>query len=174
MNNISADGAWRWNGSAWVPNDAEPLRGPAFAEHQNQSMHRQSGASEVTIAAWSHYGPLIAAAASVLLTLSIIGSTIAWLGLFAFAIPLYIRSDAGRRSRFVYAHATESLNFQLTWLLFSAVCWLLILFSFGILLFVLVLPMLAASIFMIVAMVKAGMAASRGEYYRYPLCIHFV
>ena len=99
---------------------------------------------------------------------------ISLLVVFSFVIPLIIRSNQGTRSPLVHANATESLNFQLTWLLISAIAIVLSLITLG-LGFLLVFPLsIGAMIFMIIVMIKATGAAKRGETYRYPLCIRFL
>jgi len=117
-------------------------------------------------------------AVATLLLLSIVFSSLAMLGIFAFVIPLAIRQAQGQRSRFVNAHATESLNFQLTWLLVGLAVGCLsiipVIITFGLALLLLVPIALGFTIFEIVVMAKAGRAASAGTLYRYPLTFRFV
>ena len=128
-------------------------------------------AQELSLAAWSHYGPLAALGVGTLLSLSIVGAPLALLAALAMpGIPLFIRETQGKESRYVHAHATESLNFQLTWLLIGVVVVLLTVITFGLAL-LLVIP---ATIFMIVVMLKAGSAAKAGTFYRYPFTLRFV
>lgn len=180
MTHTSPDGVWRWDGTRWVPNEANGhyQPGPTYGYQPPRPASPLTGAEEVNAAAWSHYGPLIAACVAVLLWLTIIGWSLAWLGIFAFVIPLIIRQTQGQRSRFVMQHATESLNFQLTCLAVSAaVVAVLILpaiLTFGIVLMLLVPLAIGYTIFMIVVMAKAGSAAKSGYLYRYPLTFRFV
>jgi uncharacterized Tic20 family protein len=74
----------------------------------------------------------------------------------------------GNTSPFIRRHAIESLNFQITVLIYAAVCFLLLLLLVGIFFFV------ALGIFYVVIVIVASMRASRGENFRYPLTFHFV
>ncbi len=71
-------------------------------------------------------------------------------------------------SPFVREHAAESLNFQLSVLIYGAISGILCLIFIGIL-------MLAAlGIFSFIVMILATVAAAKGQSYRYPLTIRFV
>jgi uncharacterized Tic20 family protein len=87
------------------------------------------------------------------------------LGLLA---PLAVLLFKGNTSPFIRRHAIESLNFQITVLIYAAVCFLLLLLLVGIFFFV------ALGIFYVVIVIVASMRASRGENFRYPLTFHFV
>ncbi len=91
----------------------------------------------------------------------------AWLAM-GFLAPLVVMLAKGKQSPFVRRHAVESLNFQITLLLYLAVCLLLILVVVGAFLLV------ALAIFALVMIVMATVAASNGEDYRYPLTIRLV
>ncbi len=86
----------------------------------------------------------------------------------SFLGPLLVMLIQGPKSAFVRRQAVEALNFQITVYIAAAVSGLLILVLIGIVLLPLVL--LAWLILSIVA----GVAASRGEDYRYPLNIRLV
>lgn len=188
MTHVSPDGAWRWDGRQWVPNNPPPSSGsgpftqtwPPQNPHDTSFSYQQpmTSAEEASSASWAHYGPLIAIAVSAVLWLSIVGWGLAWLGIFTFAIPLIIRQGQGARSRFVREHATESLNFQLTCLLvgFAAGVLMVIpaILTLGLALLLLFPLMIGYTIFMIVVMAKAGGAAKTGRSYRYPLTIRFL
>lgn len=88
-----------------------------------------------------------------------------FLGLLA---PLVVLLAKGNSSAFVRRHAVESLNFQINALVYLVVFALLLFLLIG---FVL-LPLYA--IFYLVVVIVAGVRASRGEDYRYPLTIRFV
>jgi len=112
-----------------------------------------------------------------LLDLTIFGSALAWIGLFAFAIPLGIRQISGKRSDVVKQNATESLNFQLTVGAVFLVLYIILvaLTATTFILGILVLPlMLGVNIFSIVVMIKGGRAAGRGELYHYPLTVRLI
>jgi uncharacterized Tic20 family protein len=91
-----------------------------------------------------------------------------------FLAPLAIMIMFGERSSAVRAHAVESLNFQLTTLIWVAVGITLSVMTFGFGL-VLVLPIAGAyALFYLVVVIIAGLRANHGETYRYPLTIRFV
>jgi uncharacterized protein len=88
--------------------------------------------------------------------------------LLGFVAPLIVMLVFGERSPFVRRHAVESLNFQITLFIAYVIAGLSLLLLIG---FVL-LP--AIWIGSIVLMIIAGMAANRGEDYRYPINIRLV
>lgn len=73
------------------------------------------------------------------------------------------------RSPFIDDHGREAVNFQISLTLYAIVGSLLI-FACGIG----ILVVLATYILGIVGMIMAAVAASRGEYFRYPACIRFI
>jgi uncharacterized Tic20 family protein len=112
------------------------------------------------LAMWSHLAPLLGAVACFIIVVS---------GFLLWLPGLIIRNSA-KATAFDKRHATESLNFQLSLLLFVAV---LVPVSFltiglGALLYV---PLgIMALVFNIMAIV----AANQGNEYRYPISIRFV
>ena len=91
----------------------------------------------------------------------------AWAAM-AFLVPLVIMLVKGPQSGFVRAHAVESLNFQLTMLVYGIISFVLAFVVVGFLL----LAVLA--VVWIVCVILATMKASEGRAYRYPLTIRFV
>ena len=91
----------------------------------------------------------------------------AWFAM-AFLVPLVIMLIKGKESAFVRYHAVESLNFQLSMLIYLFVSILLAFLIVGLF----ILPVLGVLwlVFVVIATVKA----SNGEGYRYPLTIRFV
>jgi len=91
-----------------------------------------------------------------------------------FVGPLVIWLVKKDSSRFVDHHGRESLNFQLTIFLASiclgAMAFVLMFFFIGILL---ILVLMAISVLALIAEIMAGLAASRGEWHRYPCTIRF-
>jgi uncharacterized protein len=85
-----------------------------------------------------------------------------------FVAPLVILLVFGQRSAFVRANAVESLNFNLSWLLYAIVSVLLIFVGIGLLL------LLALGIAYVILIVIASIRANNGELYRYPLTIRLV
>jgi uncharacterized protein len=91
----------------------------------------------------------------------------AWLFL-GFVAPLIIMLVFGPRSAFVRANSVESLNFNLSWLLYAIVSVILLFVGIGILL------MFALGIAYVILIVIASIRANNGELYRYPLTIRLV
>jgi uncharacterized protein len=85
-----------------------------------------------------------------------------------FVAPLVVMLVFGPRSAYVRAHAVESLNFNLSWLLYAIVSVVLIFIGIGILI------LLALGIAYVVLIVIASIRANNGEFLRYPLTIRFV
>ena len=105
----------------------------------------------------SHWGSLVAA----------------WLAM-GFLAPLAIMLTVGNQSPFVRRHAVESLNFQISLLIYCAVAVLFSILTLGLGLIV-VLPVgLAAIIAALVFLIQASTKAANGEDYRYPLTLRLV
>ena len=85
-----------------------------------------------------------------------------------FLAPLIVLLVFGQRSAYVRAHAVESLNFNLSWLLYAIVGVLLIFIGIGILI------LIALGIAYVILIVVASIRANNGVFYRYPLTIRFV
>lgn len=123
------------------PGDQPPTGGYAMAPTQE----------ERSWALASHIGSLVAA----------------WFAM-GFLCPLLIMLTKGNESAFVRRHSVESLNFQISLLIYLAVSAVLILLVVGIFL------MIAVGIFALVVIIIATVRAGNGEEYRYPLCIRLV
>lgn len=82
--------------------------------------------------------------------------------------PLIIWMMKKDQSWFVNEHGKESLNFQITILIYAAISFVLMFVIIGILL----LPLVA--LFGLVMTIIAGIKAGQGENYRYPLTIRFI
>ncbi len=95
------------------------------------------------------------------------GFVAAWVAL-GFLGPLAVLLIAGTTSPFVRKHAVEALNFNLSILIYVAVSVVLMFVLVGFIL----LPIVG--LVYLVATIRAAMAASRGEDYRYPVTIRFV
>ena len=85
-----------------------------------------------------------------------------------FVAPLIVLLVFGPRSAYVRAHAVESLNFNLSWLLYGIVAVVLIIIGIGILI------LIALGLAYLVLVVIASVRANNGEFFRYPLTIRFV
>jgi uncharacterized Tic20 family protein len=85
-----------------------------------------------------------------------------------FVAPLIVLLVFGPRSAYVRSHAVESLNFNLTWLLYGIVGVILAFLLIGI-------PILIAlGIAYLILVVIASVRANNGEFFRYPLTIRFI
>ena len=85
-----------------------------------------------------------------------------------FLAPLIVLLVFGQRSAYVRAHAVESLNFNLSWLLYAVVAVILIFVAIGIVI------LIALGIAYVVLVIIASVRANNGEFFRYPLTIRFV
>ena len=101
----------------------------------------------------------------------------AWfaLGLIAPLVVLLVR---GGSSDFVRRHAVESLNFQISLLVYSligsVVGLILTILTLGVGLLVIVPIVLGIALIALIVVVQAGVKANRGEDFRYPLTMRLV
>ncbi len=105
----------------------------------------------------SHWGSLVAA----------------WLAM-GFIAPLLIMLTAGNDSPYVRRHAVESLNFQISLLIYGAAALLFSIVTIGLGLLIVIPVGIAAFIAALVFVIQASIKASNGEDYRYPLTLRFV
>ena len=85
-----------------------------------------------------------------------------------FLAPLIVLLVFGPRSAYVRAHAVESLNFNLSWLIYAIVGLVLIFVAIG------VVVLIALGIAYVVLVIIASVRANNGEFFRYPLTIRFI
>lgn len=85
-----------------------------------------------------------------------------------FLLPLIVWLAKREDSPLVSAHAKEALNFHLSLVLYSLLTIPLFFVLIGIPLFFLL------AIGSVVLAILAALEASRGGFFRYPLCIHFI
>jgi len=85
-----------------------------------------------------------------------------------FVAPLVVLLVYGPRSAYVRAHAVESLNFNLSWLLYAIVAGILLIVGIGLLL------LIALGIAYVILVIMASVRANNGQFFRYPLTIRFV
>lgn len=130
-------------------------------------------------ALWCHLGPLIITTVAVIYTVVALHLLMGIvLGLFAWVPPLVIKSSK-KADEFVIAHAKESFNFQVFWIIatYSAIAaWLFIGVPtleisrvISLLLYVLITVLLAICI--VVVQIRGCLAASAGRTYKYPLVL---
>ncbi|MFG1628673.1 DUF4870 domain-containing protein [Kribbella pittospori] len=116
-----------------------------------------SASEERTWAMVAHIGVLVAA----------------WFAM-GFLCPLVIWLIYRYRSDYVRQHALESLNFQLSLLIYTAVAVILILITFGLGVLIIVPLILIGAVAALIVIILATVAAAGGNEYRYPLTIRFV
>jgi uncharacterized Tic20 family protein len=91
----------------------------------------------------------------------------AWVAM-GFLAPLIVLLVKGKDSSFVRRHAVESLNFQISLLVYLVASGILVLVLVGIFL------LIAVGIFALIVIILATIAASSGQDYRYPLTIRLI
>jgi hypothetical protein len=82
--------------------------------------------------------------------------------------PLILWLLKKRESRFIDYHGKESVNFQISILIYTIVSVILISVVIGFIL------LGALAIFNLVCVILASVRANDGEFYRYPLCIRLI
>jgi uncharacterized Tic20 family protein len=85
-----------------------------------------------------------------------------------FVAPRVVLLVFGPRSAYVRAHAVESLNFNLSWLLYAIVGGILLIIGIG------VLILIVLGIAYVVLVIIASVQANNGQFFRYPLTIRFI
>jgi len=95
-------------------------------------------------------------------------------GPLGFLVPLVMWLIKKDESRFIDANGREAVNFQLTILILAIVGVLLVLFTLGIGIIVVIPAALALVVVDIVFCILAAMAANRGEVYRYPFAFRVI
>ena len=83
-------------------------------------------------------------------------------------VPLVIWQVKKGESSFTVEHSKESLNFQISLMIYYIAATLLILIIIGFILFI------GLFIFNIIIVIIAGIKANEGEYYKYPMTIRFI
>jgi uncharacterized Tic20 family protein len=103
---------------------------------------------------------------------------VTFVGVPSFVGPLVVWLWKREEQPYVGEHAREALNFNLSVLLYTVIggllAALLAVVTLGIGLLVIVPVAIALGIAWVVIVIIAGMAASRGEPYRYPVTIRFL
>ncbi|WP_427890894.1 DUF4870 domain-containing protein [Kribbella sp. GL6] len=97
----------------------------------------------------------------------------AWFAM-GFLCPLIVWLAFRHRSEFVRRQAVESLNFQISLLIYSAVAAALIAITFGLGVLVVVPLVVIGAVAAVVVIILATVAASNGKEYVYPLTIRLV
>jgi uncharacterized protein len=103
-----------------------------------------------------------------------VGSLVAaWFALGVIG-PLVVLILKGNESAFVRRHAVESLNFQISLLIYLAVAGIVAIFTLGLALLVIVPVAAVVALLALIAIIRGTLAGHRGEEFRYPLCMRFV
>ena len=97
----------------------------------------------------------------------------AWFAM-GFLCPLAVWLVFRGRSEFVRRHALESLNFQVSLLIYTAIAVVLVLITFGLGVLIVIPLIVIGAVAALVFIVLATMAASSGNEYRYPLTIRLI
>jgi len=131
--------------------------------------------------AWGPFAPPSAAAPRSYVDEGRTLSVLCHLSYFIFSIffALIVRATEGGQNPYTRHHATEALNFQLTLVIAIIGSWVVAMFgaflgSFEIVVITLLALGLAIVICGIVFSIVAAVAASRGEWYRYPVSLRMV
>lgn len=135
------------------PFQQQPFQQPPFQQQpfQQQPYRTMAPDQERTWAGAAHWG-------------CVIGAFVA----LALLAPLIIMLVKGNESPFVRRHAVESLNFQISMLIYLIVSVVLVFVIVGIFMLV------GLAILWLVCVIVGSVKASNGEEYRYPLAIRFV
>lgn len=83
-------------------------------------------------------------------------------------VPLILMSTYKDKSKFVVDHARESLNFQISLIIYYTIAGISIFFLIGFL----ILPLIF--LFNLIYVIVAGLKANEGGDYKYPLTIRFI
>lgn len=142
--------------SPWPPPPPHtPQPGPAHS-----AVQPAAASDEQTWAVVAHLGSLVTA----------------WFA-FGFLAPLIVML-AKPKSDFVRRHAVESLNFQLSMLIYSVVggvlAFVMTVLTLGIMILIILPIALLFGAAVLAIVIWASVVASRGEFFRYPLTIRFI
>ncbi len=138
----------------------QPYQPPAYQHPAYGYQQPVAGAitqSDRTWASAAHWGTLVAA----------------WLAM-GFLAPLVIMLTVGNQSPYVRKHAVESLNFQISLLIYGAAALLFSLVTIGLGLIIVIPVALIALVAILIFLIQASVKAANGEDYRYPLTLRFV
>ena len=107
-----------------------------------------------------------------------VGSLVAAYIALGFLAPLLVMLVKGDSSPFVRRHAVESLNFQISLLIYALVgtvlAFIFTVMTVGLGLLVVLPVALVLAVVALALIIMATVKASQGEDYRYPLTIRFV
>jgi uncharacterized Tic20 family protein len=116
------------------------------------------------LALWVHLAPLIALFVGIFLFVT----------LFLLWLPGLLVRNSATATEFDKRHATESMNFQLTMLIFTVAATVFTVVTFFVGIFIVAPAGFALGIAALIFMIMGAVAANDGREYRYPLSIRFV
>jgi uncharacterized Tic20 family protein len=152
--NVPGGQRW-WDGTQWTDHVAAPAPPPPAGPGAGTAAPAASDSRTWAMAA--HLSALI-------------GLVIGFSFLGPLVVYLVRRDDA-----YVRAHAAEALNFNLSVLIYAIVGGFVLVILILLVVGLLLIPFaIAAAVAWLVLVVLAGVKASKGEMYRYPLTIRFV
>ena len=96
-----------------------------------------------------------------------------WIAM-GFLAPLIIMLVKGNDSPFIRRHAVESLNFQISILIYAVAAFLITLVTLGLGAIVIVPLAIVVGIAYVVLIILATVKAANGEDYRYPFTVRLV
>ena len=107
-----------------------------------------------------------------------LSALVTFVGIPSFVGPLVVWLMKKDESPFVGEHARQALNFNLSVLLYliaaSVASIVFLVATLGLGFLVLIPVFLIVAVFLVVVLIQASIAASRGESYSYPMTINFI
>ena len=138
------------------------------AELKAEATAAESAAPAVSgrsnLALWVHLAPLIALFVGIFLIVT----------LFLLWLPGLLVRNSATSTEFDKRHATESMNFQLTMLIFTVAATVFTVVTFFVGIFIVAPAGFALGIAALIFMIMGAVAANDGREFRYPLSIRFV
>jgi uncharacterized Tic20 family protein len=116
------------------------------------------------LAMWGHLAPILVG----VLAISYIAAV------FLLWLPGMLVRNSATATEFAKRHGTESMNFQLTMVIFTVVGFVVSISTFGIGLLIVVPAAAALGLAALIFMIMGAVAANEGREFRYPLTIRFV
>ena len=89
-------------------------------------------------------------------------------------IPLVMWLVRREQSAFIDDHGKEAVNFHLSLVLYTATAIGITIVTCGIGFFLIPIVAIGSYVLGVIGMVMAAMAANRGEFYRYPMCMRLI
>lgn len=119
---------------------------------------------KASLAMWAHLAPILGGVVAIWLFVAV----------FLFWLPGLLVRNSATATDFEKRHGTESMNFQLTMLIFTVGASVFSLVTFGLGLIIVLPAAFALGIAALIFMILGAVAANDGREFRYPLSIRFV